>query len=111
MIRTLQLGGVFLSLAMLLASRSASSGEKEPIDITDKVRELNSAKYAAPPVEFRRGKVTPHELDPRAVEKPSPGFTIQLPSKARVPTPTIYRNRLYASGGFHSKTFFCFSAD
>src|SRR3954469_22388353 len=112
MSRSLHLGGVFLvAAAMLFADRSTRGGEKESVDITEQVRELNSSKYAAPPTEFRRGKVTPQQLDPKLVEKTDTGFTIQLPSKAPVPTPTIYRNRLYVSGGFHSKAFFCFSAD
>jgi outer membrane protein assembly factor BamB len=109
--RTLQLCIALSSyLAVILAASEAWAGEKETADITSEVRELNSAKYASPPVEFLKGKTTPRAFDPKAVEKTGSGFTISLPSQAPVPTPTIYRNRLYVGGGFHSKTFFCFDA-
>ena len=83
----------------------------ESTDVTSKVRELNSDKFAAPPTEFRPGKVTPRQLDPKAIVAAPDGFRIQLPSKAPIPTPTIHQGRLYASGGFHSKEFYCFDAE
>jgi outer membrane protein assembly factor BamB len=97
--------------AAIFAAASVSGDEPSTTDITNEVRELNSAKFASPPVEFRPGKVTPRAVDAKAVEKTGTGFTIQLPSAAPVPTPTVYRNRLYVGGGFHSKTFFCFNAE
>ena len=39
------------------------------------------------------------------------GFTIELPSKAPIPSPTIYQGKIYLSGGFHSKEFYCMRAD
>ncbi len=33
-----------------------------------------------------------------------------MPSGGAVPTPTVYRGKLYASGGFSSKEFYCFDA-
>jgi outer membrane protein assembly factor BamB len=110
MTQTLRLGVTLFSSAVILAATSTSAGEKDTTDITGEVRELNSAKYASPPVEFRKGKTTPRAFDAKSVEKTSSGFTIKLPSDAPVPTPTVYRNRLYVGGGFHSKTFFCFDA-
>jgi len=35
---------------------------------------------------------------------------VQLPSKAPIPTPTVYKGKIYVSGGFHSKEFYCIDA-
>jgi Ca-activated chloride channel homolog len=83
---------------------------KDEIDITTQAKELNSDKFQAPPTNFRAGHVTVRELDPKAVVADKEGFRIQLPSKAPIPTPTIRDGRLYASGGFHSKEYYCFDA-
>jgi outer membrane protein assembly factor BamB len=79
-------------------------------DITTEVKEWNSAKYATPPSQFRQGHVTPRKLDAKATTQSPDGFTIQLPSKAPIPTPTVYTDKVYLSGGFHSKEFYCFNA-
>ena len=79
-------------------------------DLTADVKDWNSAKFAAPPSQFRQGHVTPRKFDEKAVKKLADGFTIQLPSKAPIPTPTVYRGKVYVSGGFHSKEFYCFDA-
>src|SRR4030095_1861206 len=64
--------------------------ESEKIDITAKVKELNSSKYAVPPTEFRPGHVTPRKLDAKQTHIKEKGFTITLPSGAPIPTPTVY---------------------
>jgi len=51
-------------------------------DVLDKAKEWNSDKFAPPPTEFRKGKVTARQLDPKALTKHASGFTVQLPSKA-----------------------------
>ncbi|MBN9120356.1 MAG: PQQ-binding-like beta-propeller repeat protein [Planctomycetes bacterium] len=79
-------------------------------DITADVKDWNSAKFAEPPSKFRAGHVKSRSFDEKAVQKTADGFTVQLPSKAPVPTPTVYRDKVYASGGFHSKEFYCFDA-
>ena len=79
-------------------------------DITADVKNWNSDKFAAPPSKFREGHVTPRKLDAKAHQKLADGFSIQLPSKAPIPTPTVYRDKVYVSGGFHSKEFYCFNA-
>jgi outer membrane protein assembly factor BamB len=79
-------------------------------DITGEVKDWNSEKYAAPPSKFREGHVTPRKFDEKAVQKLAEGFRVQLPSKAPIPTPTVYRDKVYVSGGFHSKEFYCFNA-
>src|SRR4030095_2017942 len=84
--------------------------KSEKIDITAKVKELNSSKYAVPPTEFRPGHVTPRKLDANAIKIEEKGFTITLPSGAPIPTPTVYKGKLYISGGFHSKEYYCCDA-
>lgn len=84
--------------------------EPGKIDILTDAKAWNSDKYIAPPTEFRKGNVTPRELDDKAFSKTEAGFVIQLPSKAPVPTPTVYKGKLLVSGGFHSKEFYCFDA-
>jgi outer membrane protein assembly factor BamB len=79
-------------------------------DITAEVKDWNSEKFASPPTKFREGHVTPRKLDAKAHQKLADGFSVQLPSKAPIPTPTVYRDKVYVSGGFHSKEFYCFDA-
>ena len=84
--------------------------KKESTDITALVREMNSDKFASPPTEFRPGHVDAKPLDAKAIQKTANGFTIQLPSKAPIPTPTVYKGKIFVSGGFHSKEYYCFDA-
>ena len=84
--------------------------EAEKIDITALVKELNSGKYASPSTQFRPGHVTPRKLDAKAIKLEEKGFTITLPSGAPIPTPTVYKGKLYISGGFHSKEYYCCDA-
>ena len=113
-----------LALAVLAAALFALHGEEpkladkpgdkaaaEPAaDMLATVKEWNSDKFAAPPSSFRQGTVSPRELDEKAITTTKDGFVIQLPSGAPIPTPTVYKDKLYASGGFHSKEYYCFDA-
>lgn len=79
-------------------------------DITTEVREMNSDKFAAPPTKFRPGHANPRTLDAKAITKTETGFAIKLPSGSPVPTPTVYKGKIYVSGGFSTKEYYCFSA-
>lgn len=79
-------------------------------EITPQVREINSPKFASPPNQFRPGQAQPKCLVPQMVQRTENGFVIKLPSGAPVPTPTIYHGKLYVSGGFHSREYYCFDA-
>jgi outer membrane protein assembly factor BamB len=116
--------GTLLSVGCLLAGGWAATWSEEPakdkegsakaaesVDMLPSVREWNSDKFAAPPAEFRQGHVTPRQLDAKALTTADNGFTIKLPSGAPIPTPSVYRGKLYVSGGFHSKEFYCFNAE
>src|SRR4051812_6844336 len=111
--------GLFLGSLAILSHLSAQGAkdapgkdkkEPEKTDITARVREMNSDRYGAPPTTFRTGHVNPKALDAGAVKQTKGGFTIQLPSRAPIPTPTVYKGKIYVSGGFHSKEYYCFDA-
>ena len=88
------------------------SEKTTPKDITESVRGYNDGeKFSRPPTQFRSGHVTPRKLDDTALVETDAGFQIQLKSKAPIPTITFYSGRIYASGGFHSKEFYCFDAE
>src|SRR5262249_34176321 len=98
-----------------LAAQDTQENDKdkrgpEKGDITAKVREVNSDKYAAPPTQFRPGKVDPKPFDAKAIKKTDTGFVIQMPSGAPIPTPTVYKDKIYVSGGFSTREYFCFDA-
>jgi outer membrane protein assembly factor BamB len=113
-----------LALAVLAAALLALHGDEPkptkpddkpakaefPTDILAMVKEWNSDKFASPPTKFREGKVTPRKLDAKGTTETKDGFVIQLPSGAPIPTPSVYQNKLYVSGGFHSREFYCFDA-
>lgn len=108
----LLIGGIALGL---IGDEPKKPAEKPkefvPTDITADVKSWNSNKFIGPPTEFRKGHVTPKELDAKALSKTDLGYVIQLPSKAPIPTPTVYDGKVYVSGGFHSKEFYCFDAE
>jgi outer membrane protein assembly factor BamB len=109
--------------AILAAALAATGGESPSLapeprvkeaspdkDITAEVKAWNAAPYGAPPAKFRQGHVTARTLDGKAIAKTPLGFTVTLGSHAPIPTPTIDRGKVYVSGGFHSKEFYCFDA-
>src|SRR4051812_33999292 len=96
---------LFVGCCYALAKTPAPADEpdkvKEPVDITAQVKDMNSSKFASPPTEFRTGHVKPRTLDAKAIHLEEKGFTITLPSGAPIPTPTVYKGKIYISGGFH----------
>src|SRR5438132_4275184 len=93
------------------AANPGAAAKPPEVDATQFFRELTSDKYPQPPSEFRQGHVTPRKLDPAAIKKTDKGFTIKLPNGAPIPTLSVYDGKLYASGGFHSREFYCFNAE
>jgi outer membrane protein assembly factor BamB len=124
MLRTFVLAALAVSTACLTAvvvgdekeeqtpnSRGKEKDKGAPTDITQQVQRYNSDAFAAPPDKFHPGHVKPRKLDPKALKKRDDGFEIQFPSKAPIPTPAVFEGRIYVSGGFHSKEFYCIKAD
>lgn len=97
-------------LPQLGAQNAKDKKEPEQTDITAQVREMNSDKFAAPPTKFRPGHVKARQLDAKAIANTETGFTIKLPAGAPIPTPTVYNGKLFVSGGFHSREYYCFDA-
>lgn len=126
MLRTLVFAALAVSTACLTAvvvgdetkeqpqtqnSRGKEKDKGASTDITQQVQRYNSVAFAAPPDKFHPGHVKPRKLDPKALTKRDDGFEIQFPSKAPIPTPAVFEGRIYVSGGFHSKEFYCIQAD
>jgi Ca-activated chloride channel family protein len=113
---TVGLLAAVLGAGMVVLQGGEPKSAKEPPkseaskDILATVKEWNSDKYAAPPTKFREGHVTPRKLDGKAVTATKGGFVVALPSGAPIPTPSVYRGKVYVSGGFHSKEFYCLDA-
>jgi len=102
---------------LLFAQEPKPKGSEEekkappaPVDVLAEAMLANSDKYSKPPTTFRKGHVTPRKHGP-VVKADRKGFTIALPAKAPVPTPTIYKGKMYVSGGFKSKEYYCFDAN
>src|SRR5690349_19576606 len=89
---------LILFLATFLQASDPNEQDKKDIkepdktDVAQQMRDLNSK--ASPPTNFRVGHVTPRAFDAKAITKTKDGFEIQLPSKAPVPTPTIYKGKI-----------------
>lgn len=91
---------------------AASDGKQDPVDVdvTNEARLHNSDGFAKPIATFRPGHAVPRQLPQGAITKNKDGFTVQLPSRAPIPTPAVYRGKVYVSGGFRSKEFYCLDA-
>jgi Ca-activated chloride channel family protein len=110
----LVIAALLLGCIALLPQLGAQDKDKdkkdEKSDITAQVREMNSDKFLSPPTKFRPGHANPRKLDDKAIQQTDAGFTIKLPAGAPIPTPTVYKGKIYVSGGFHSKEYYCFDA-
>ncbi len=92
-----------------VASPGAAKGELEAPsgeDVSKQVEEMNSATFARPSREFRRGHVS-KRIAPAAVKTAS-GWQVKFGSGAAVTTPAVYEGMVYTSGGFNSKEFYAF---
>lgn len=104
-----------LTLPALAQDKPQPGPAKKPaaakdVDLKPWLEKINAAPYPAPPSTFRKGHVSPRLLAKGALTQSQTGFAIQLPSKAPLPTPAYADGKLYVSGGFHSKEFYCFDA-
>ena len=75
--------------------------------VTDKVNEMNGAKYGRPPVKFNTGHPTAIKVPP--VTRTATGYQVAF-GAAAVTTPTVYEHELIVSGGFSSRNLFAYEA-
>lgn len=79
------------------------------IDVTAEWAKLHAEPKAKPAAKYRSGHATPSTTQAK-FEKIAAGYSIQLPGGTPVPTPAVYKDKVYVSAGFHSKQYFCFEA-
>jgi outer membrane protein assembly factor BamB len=79
------------------------------VDVTAEWAKLHADPKAQPGTQYRAGRAKPGSTTPK-FEKTAGGYSIQMPSGAPVPTPAVYKDRVFVSAGFHSKQYFCFEA-
>ena len=86
-------------------AKEAADTSKAPDgeDVLAYIVELNSDKWGAPPVKFRKGHVTVKA--PPKVKKTKNGFEVQFASRAPIATPAVYKGKVFVSGGFRSKEY------
>jgi outer membrane protein assembly factor BamB len=70
---------------------------------------MNSNQHPIPTTSYRKGHVSRHAVK-HYVKKNKQGYVIDLPGQYPIATPTFYKGKLYVSGGFGSKQFYCFDA-
>lgn len=90
------------------AAGRVEGGPPEGEDVLAQVNEMNGPKYAAPSRTFRKGHVARRGVP--LPKRTATGFEIAFPSHAPITTPAVYQDRLYVSGGFHSREFYAFEA-
>ena len=90
-------------------SKRTENKQNTEIDVSSEVRAWNAGKYSPPSTDFRPGTVSANKASPTVVTT-GHRYTIKLPSGAPIPTLTVHGGKLYASGGFHSREFYCFAA-
>lgn len=81
----------------------------EGIDMLDIITAMNGSDMPKPPVNFRDGTVSSTNIS-NYLTKTENGFIIQLPNQTNIPTPTVYNETLYLSGGFGSRQYYAFQA-
>ncbi len=112
------LGKALLSGAVLwtglrrpLAAQDAKAPATPPkdVDVTAEWTKLYANPKAAPGTTYRAGTVVAAQSAAK-LEKTATGYSIQLPGGTPVPTPAVYKDKVYVSGGFHGKQYFCVDA-
>lgn len=101
--------GVWAGLRSPLFAQDPKPAAPPPkdVDVTAEWMKLHADPKAAPGAAYRAGKVVPSSAAAK-FEKTASGYTLQMPGGTPVPTPAVYQDRLYVSGGFHGKQYFCF---
>ncbi len=97
-------------ILFLFVSMNAYGKNMPPAeDVLHTAASMNSAQHPVPATSYRKGHVAQRPIK-HYVQTNAHGYVIDLPGKFPIATPTVYRGRLYVSGGFGSKQFHCFDA-
>ena len=80
------------------------------IDFKSEVIRFNNDITLSFETNFKDGHIKQGNLE-GYLTKNADGYTIKLKSKTPITTPTIVDNYLYVSGGFGSKSYFCFKVE
>ncbi len=94
------------------AAKTEAAAPEAPaeVDILDDYKRINGEEFPQPPTQFRKGSVSEIQFPADKVAKTKGGFEITMPHGTPVPTPTIYQGKLFVSGGFSSREYYCFDA-
>jgi outer membrane protein assembly factor BamB len=87
---------------------AAFASDQDTTDVLNAVLEMNRRK-GKPASNFRKGHVSHKEISDY-LRKTEKGFEIILPHRGMTPSPTVYGDKVFLSGGFGSKAFFAFDA-
>ena len=83
--------------------------ENKAEDFLEFALAMNAAQQPKPPTQFRPGHVSEKTIS-ELVTKTANGFEIDLPGNYNIPTPAIYKGKIFVSGGFGSKQYYVFDA-
>ncbi|MFW9845635.1 MAG: PQQ-binding-like beta-propeller repeat protein [Candidatus Thorarchaeota archaeon] len=103
---------IFYSAVILLLLASMSAYGKNTTQSEDELHKaalMNSKHHPVPTTSYRKGHVSHHPAK-HYVKTTRQGYVIDLPGKYPIATPTYHKGRLYVSGGFGSRQFYCFDA-
>jgi outer membrane protein assembly factor BamB len=117
--KILKVSGFIFTLALIVVlssfylPRNVQNPNENPqdsiadsLDLTAFFQKINKdAKLSS---EFRKGHVTKADLK-TGLKKTESGYEIQL-SRTNVPSPVVYKGKVFVSGGFGSKQYYAFDA-
>lgn len=103
---------IWSGLRMPLLGQEQKAQDTTPpkdADVTAEWTKLHAEPKAQPGTKYKAGHVTPSAVAPK-LEKTAAGYSIAMPGGTPVPTPAVYKDKVYVSAGFHSKQYFCVEA-
>lgn len=103
---------IWSGLRVPLLAQDRKAPEATPpkdADVTAGWAKLHGDPKAQPGTKYKAGHVAPSTVAPK-FEKSATGYSITMPGGTPVPTPAVYKDKVYVSAGFHSKQYFCLEA-
>jgi outer membrane protein assembly factor BamB len=89
--------------------KAPDAAPPKDLDVTAEWKKLHDEPKAQPGTKYKAGHATASATAAK-LEKTATGYSIQMPGGTPVPTPAVYKDKVYVSAGFHSKQYFCFEA-